>query len=396
MIYRGDKPIADHQGATQLMNSTTVHAPDVVALTADLIAIPSPSQASNQEISSYLRDLLLACEFQVEELSYDDNGHRKVSLIAKKGNGDRGIGFFSHSDTVPGAPGEWDPYTPRMEAGRLIGRGACDMKGPLAATIAAAAAYPASALKQPLFVVVTADEEVGYGGAKQVVAESTLLAQGWPAAAIVAEPTRLRPVYAHKGGTRITVTALGRAAHTSTDQGISANFLIAPFLAEMTELAKLFKQEPRFQNPDFAPPTNGFNMVLDDGGCKSNVTAAKTICTLSFRPMPNDASEEAIALILEAAARHNLHTEVHRNPPFVVAPDAPVVRAALDATGLTTAETVPFGTEAVIFDHFTEPVVLGPGDIAQAHTIGEWIDIAQLQAAVTVYRRLIERFCSTD
>ena len=378
------------------MTATTAYTLDVLALTADLVAIPSPSEESNSAISAYLKKHLIALEFDVEELAYDDHGKRKVSLVAKKGQGQGGLGFFSHSDTVPGAPGPWDPYTPRIEADRLVGRGACDMKGPLAATIAAAAAYPTTALKQPLFIVITADEEVGYGGAKQVAAESRLLAQGWPSVGIIAEPTRLRPVYAHKGGTRISVTAHGRAAHTSTDQGVSANFLIAPFLAEMAELAKLFKQEPRFQNPDFTPSTNGFNMVLDDGGCKANVTAAQTVCTLSFRPMPGDASDEAVRLILDAAARHNLQAETYSFPPFAVPSDAPIVHAALAATGVIAPETVPFGTEAVIFHPYTQLVVLGPGDIAQAHTIGEWIDLNQLRDAVTVYRRLIERFCLAD
>lgn len=368
-------------------------APDVVALTQELVAIPSPSEISNAPISAYLVDILTAAGFHIEELSYDDHGERKVSLVAIKGEGEGGFGLFSHSDTVPGAAGPWEPYTPVVTADRLIGRGACDMKGPLAATIGAAAPIPASALRRPLVIVVTADEEVGYGGARQVAAESKLLAGNWPRYGVVAEPTRLRPVYAHKGGARVTVTAEGSAAHTSTDRGVSANFLIAPFMAEMAELRHLFRAEPRFQNADFDPPTNGFNMVVNDFGCKPNVTAAKTVCTVSLRPMPNDASGEAIELILAAAARHNLSTDMMRAAPFAVAPDATIVLAALDATGLTAAETVPFGTEAIIFDRFTELVVLGPGDIAQAHTVGEWIDLAQLRRAVQVYQRLIERFC---
>jgi acetylornithine deacetylase len=76
----------------------------------------------------------------------------------------------------------------------------------------------------------------------------------------------MRPVYAHKGGVRLKVTAYGVAAHTSTDKGISANFLIAPFLAEMAELNTLVKSEARFQNNEFDPPTNGFNLVLSDLG----------------------------------------------------------------------------------------------------------------------------------
>jgi acetylornithine deacetylase len=267
------------------------------------------------------------------------------------------------------------------------------MKGPLAATVVAALEFARRPLRHPLTLVLTADEEIGYGGAKQVAAESKILADGWPTYGVIAEPTRLRPVYAHKGGCRIHAIAHGCAAHTSTDKGISANFLIAPFLAEMAELAKVFRAEPRFQNPEFDPPTNGFNMVLDDGGTPANVTAAKTVCTLGIRPMPNDASQEAIDLILAAAKRHNLEVDWTLNGPFHVDPASPIIRAAMAATGRAEAETVPFGTEAAIFKDRVELVILGPGDIAQAHTVGEWIDVAQMRAAVEVYRQMIHQFC---
>ena len=367
---------------------------DVLELTGALVAIPSASQRTNVEISNYLKELLESSGFQVEWLEYEDDGQRKVSLVAKKGEGEGGLGFFSHSDTVPGAEEAWDPYDPVIREGKLYGRGSCDMKGPLAATIAAAARTDASALQAPLFVVVTADEEVGYGGARQVAAESTLLREGgWPAMSVVAEPTQLIPVYAHKGGYHIYVTAHGHSAHTSTDVGISANFLIAPFLAEMAELVGRFKSDEAFMNHEFDPPTNGFNMILNDGGTASNVTAARTQCTLSLRTMPDDHHQEALALITERAKAHNLEVSLRGSGPFYIAPDAPVVQVALAATGLPAAQTVPFGTEALVFQEHTQPVVLGPGNIAQAHTVGEYIDVAQLQQAVDVYARMIERVC---
>jgi acetylornithine deacetylase len=367
--------------------------PALLELAQTLIAFPSPFTESNQAIAAYLATLLTDLGFAVEELAYLDDGKRKVSLVARLGEGTGGLGFFSHTDTVtPNADG-WDPYTPTVQDGKLIGRGACDMKGPLAATVVAAAAFVDQPLQRPLTLVLTADEEIGYGGAKQVVTESRLLREIRPTYGVIAEPTRLRPVYAHKGGARIHCTAYGRAAHTSTDAGISANFRIAPFLAEMAELNQLFRREARFQNPDFDPPTNGFNMVIDDGGTPSNVTAAKTVCTLGIRPMPHDASQEAIDLILAAAARHNLETDWYLHEPFAVPPHAPIIQAALAATGRTSAETVPFGTEAAIFKDLAQLVILGPGDIAQAHTVGEWIDLAQLTEAVEVYRQMIHHFC---
>jgi acetylornithine deacetylase len=367
---------------------------DVIQLTQDIVAIKSESQVSNAQVSDFLQETLERCGFEVERLEYlDDNGERKVSLVAKKGGGSGGLGFFSHSDTVPGEPGEWEPFKPIIEDGRLIGRGSCDMKGPLAATIVAAAGIDPARLKQPLFIVITADEEVGFGGAYQVAAESQLLRAGWPEAAVIAEPTRLIPVYAHKGGVHIFVTAYGRAAHSSTDKGVSANFLIAPFLAEMAELATLFRRDERYMNHEFDPPTNGFNMVLDDGNCKTNVTAAKTVCTLSIRTMPNDNHEQTIDLILEKAQKHKLEVTRRELETFYIEPQAEVVQAALKASGVSQAETVPYGTEASVFQKYVPCVVLGPGNIAQAHTVGEWIDLGELSRSVGVYRQLIERFC---
>ncbi len=370
-------------------------APDVVKLTQDLISVKSVSQISNVEISDLIQDRLQDGGFTVERLSYvDDDGLEKVSLIGKKGDGAGGLGFFSHSDTVPGAEDQWSPYQPDEKDGLLYGRGSCDMKGPLAATMVAAMSVDASALQKPIYVVVAADEEVGYGGARQIASESSLLNNGgWPSLGVVAEPTELKPVYAHKGGVGIQVTAHGRAAHTSTDKGISANFLVAPFLAEMAELAKLFKTDPRFRNSEFDPPTNGFNMVMTDHGCARNVSAARTDVGLSIRTMPNDHHEEAVQLIVDAAKKYDLEVSYAGGGPFYVDKGAEIVKLSCEATGLPEAKTVPFGTEATVYQDFSELVILGPGNIAQAHTVGEFIDVAQLRDSVDVYSRMIDSVC---
>ncbi|MCZ6679415.1 MAG: M20/M25/M40 family metallo-hydrolase [Candidatus Poribacteria bacterium] len=367
---------------------------DTIQLTKDIVAINSVSQRSNAAVSDLLEDTLKQCAFEVERLEFvDDNGERKVSLVGKKGEGADGFGLFSHSDTVPGMEGDWNPFDPVVEDGRLIGRGSCDMKGPIAATIAAGAEIDAAKLQKPLFIVITSDEEISGLGARQVAEESTLFNAERPKHGVIAEPTRLSPVYAHKGGGRVIVTAHGRAAHTSTDKGISANFLIAPFLAEMAELATLFKTDESFMNREFNPPTNGFNMILDDGGCKPNISAAKTVCTLSFRPMPNDRSDDVIAMVTERAEKYGLEISSRKGTPFYISPDAEIVQAGLKATGAAKAGTVPFGTDAATFKDYLQLVILGPGNIAQAHTVGEWIEVAQLVESVDVYKRMIEMLC---
>jgi acetylornithine deacetylase len=248
-------------------------------------------------------------------------------------------------------------------------------------------------LKRPIVIAATADEEVGYGGAKAVLAHSELLKAASPKHGVIAEPTSLIPVYAHKGGTVVTVTANGVAAHTSTDRGTSANFLIAPFLAEMAEMAKRIKADPSYHRSEFDPPTVGFNMTIDDFGCRLNVTAPKSVARVGFRPMPGDRSDDITAEVVDRARHYGFDVEVGGNPPFAGSPDVKVVQSARAATGGATPMTAPYGTEAVIFQEVLEAVVLGPGSIAQAHTNGEWIALEQLYRAVDVYTRMIEDLC---
>jgi acetylornithine deacetylase len=367
---------------------------NLIQLAQELVAIPSVSHWSNTEISDRLEQWLKAAAFDVERLEYvDPNDETKVSLVAKKGQGPNGLAFISHSDTVPGQEDVWPAFSPALENGRLVGRGSCDMKGPLAATLVAAAGVDPARLKKAVYIVVTADEEAGGLGARHVAAESTLLKINGPQYGVIAEPTQLIPVYSHKGGCQITVTAHGQAAHTSTDQGISANFLIAPFLAEMAELATILKTDESFMNHDFDPPTLGFNMTVDDGGCRPNVTAAKTVSVLSFRPMPNDRSEELRTMIIDKARLYGFEVSDRWLKSFYTSPEAELVQVACQAAGVDRPATVPFGTDAFHLQDSLELVILGPGNIAQAHTVGEWIEIAQLEQAVTIYSKMIEALC---
>jgi len=367
---------------------------DVLSLTQTIVAMRSETTESNLEVTDFVHEWLAARGFVIERLHYTDaNGIDKHNLVAKKGEGTGGLGFFSHSDTVPGDPREWEPWNPLVKDGKLYGRGSCDMKGPLAASMIAAAAFDADTLQRPIYLAVAADEEQGHLGAHYMQEHAATFQENWPTWSVIPEPTDLQPVYAHKGGARVVVTATGRAAHTSTDKGVSANFLIAPFLGEMAELAKLFKTEKRFQNEEFSPPTNGFNLTIDDGQCRTNVTAAKTVAQMSIRVMPNDHHEEQIAMIEAAAKKHGLDVEWSALGPFYVDKNAEVIQAACRATGIAQAITVPYGTEAESYQRYTQCVILGPGNIEQAHTIGEWVEVQQLTDAVGIYKRMIEDLC---
>ena len=134
---------------------------DVVELTKELVAIESETQHSNRAVSERIEAVMRQIGFDVERIVYidfkdDERGVEKVCLVGRLGpDGDAadtgGLGFFGHSDTVPGGDG-WSPYAPFEQDGRLVGRGTCDMKGALAAMLVAASRSRIADLRRPLFL----------------------------------------------------------------------------------------------------------------------------------------------------------------------------------------------------------------------------------------------------
>ena len=366
---------------------------NVLSLSKKLVSMYSVSAHSNVEVCDYIEGWLKSEGFTIERLEYtDENGVLKANLIAKLGHGTGGIAFCSHCDTVPGEG--WDAFTPVVKDGRLHGRGSCDMKGPLAATMVAAATIDRAKLAQPLYIVVTADEETGLDGANYVSQHSQILQESRPQYGVIAEPTRLIPVYGHKGYARISTTAYGKAAHSSTGLGVSATFRIAPFMAEMAQLAEQLNTDERYMNHEFLPPTNGFNITVNDGNCALNVTAAKTEVGLSFRVMPDSQAEELLAMIIETAEKYGLDAHSEYEDALYTSLDSELIKAACAVTGISSPEVVAYGTDGIYLQScIDELVILGPGDIAVAHTIYESISVDELERSVDLYRQMIERLC---
>ena len=368
---------------------------NVVELTQSLIKIRSVSRDSNAPVSDYLHQLLEEIGCEVERLEYiDDQGELKVNLIGRLGDGSGGLAFCSHSDTVPGQEVDWPAFEPEIQDGNLFGRGSCDMKGPLAATIVAASQIDVSRLKRPVYIVITADEEIGLLGAKYVAEKSQMLKNERPAFGVIAEPTEMIPVYAHKGGASAKVTSHGVAAHSSTDKGVSANFELARFMAEMADLRDLSMKNPDYQDDEFDPPTNGFNMTMTDFNTAGNVTAPKAVCRVGFRTMPKAKNEELFDRIVTTAEKYGFEVDSRLHEPLFVSTDSPLVTAAVKALDGRQPETVSYGTDGIYLKNvIPQMVVLGPGSIGVAHTIQEHVPVAELEQAVEVYKSLINDLC---
>ncbi len=374
---------------------------DPLELTAALVAIPSVSSQSNAAVSDRLQAQLQADGYEVERLTYRDRqGIEKVNVVGRKGPAEPGgVAYFAHTDVVPadtwtGPNGS--PFTPAVHGDRLYGRGSCDMKGSLACFVAAASRVPANEMRAPVYVIATADEEVGFHGAQQVATESTLyqaLVAG-EARGIIGEPTELQVVHAHKGTYGFKATARGRAAHSSTREGLNANLAMIPFLAEMKRIHDETLVAPEWQHPEFDPPWISWNIGINDHTHAVNITAPQSVCTVYYRPMPGQRPDELLARAEVAATANGLEFEVTwKAGPLYTDARAPYVQELLQLTGCPTSKTVAYGTDGVMYSAVKQIVVLGPGSIRQAHTDDEFITLADLRAGTDLYTRLIQRWC---
>jgi acetylornithine deacetylase len=260
--------------------------------------------------------------------------------------------------------------------------------------LAAADRFSRSDLGKPLFIVCTADEEVGYVGARDVVARSRLFQELRSGQGIIGEPTVLEVVYAHKGVLGFVATARGRAAHSSTGLGVNANLAIIPFLAEMKQIHDEIARDPKYRNPEFEPPVPGWNIGVNDGNTPVNVTAPRSVVTVYFRPMPGTDVDAIVRRVQATAEANGLELELVGSGQAVYTdPNSAFVRQVLALAGRDRPRTVPYGTDGLAFGQHLPVVVCGPGDIAQAHTVDEWIELEQLEQGTELYVRLIERFC---
>ncbi len=365
-----------------------------------LVRFDSVSRTSNAAVTDFAELKLRELGFATERLEFDDAQNvRKACVIGKKGSGTGGLAYFGHTDVVPAD--RWfssahGPFEPTVKEGRLFGRGSCDMKGSIACMLAAASLASEKNLKQPLYITCTADEEIGYGGAQEVARRSQLYREmvSGKSHGIVGEPTRLEVVYAHKGTYGFSAVSHGRAAHSSTSHGINANLAMIPFLAEMKAIHDDLEHDPAWQNPEFEPPGVSWNIGINDHTPAVNITPPQSICTVYFRPSPGQDGEVLMARARAAAERFGLEFKRgHSGRPLYVDPHSEFVRQVLHLAGKSAPRTVAYGTDGTMFGELENILVLGPGDIAQAHTHDEWIELAQLEQGTALYVRLIEHFC---
>jgi len=374
-----------------------------VDLAQQLIGFDSISSKSNARVAAQMRGWLERLGFEVEQLEFvDPQGELKVSLVAKRGPGTGGIAYFCHNDVVP--VDDWNaaaggPFSGAVSGGKLWGRGACDMKGSAAAALAAIARLPAAEQQSPIYFVATSDEEHGMHGARLVSQQSKLFAEmvAHGTVGIIGEPTQLQVVNSHKGTCNLTVTSRGRAAHSSTADGLNANWQLIDFLSYIKQVQLRCETEARLQNEQFQPPTLSLNLVITNRPAAANITVGAASCQVFLRPMPQVAWEELVEEIIQTTNRLGLElAPVSKLPPVFTPADRPFVQTALRLVNAaqvgTQLGTVSYATDGCWFTRMHDLIVLGPGSIEQAHRPDEWIAIDQLEQGVDVFQRFFMHY----
>ncbi|HEU0277992.1 MAG TPA: acetylornithine deacetylase [Rhodanobacteraceae bacterium] len=320
------------------------------------------------------------------DVAITDHGSGSVSLYAVRGTPK--YLFNVHLDTVPDAPG-WsaNPFALRVEGARAVGLGACDVKGAAAALLAAVQAHPGD-----IALLFTSDEE---GSSPQCVREFLATPRAFDGV-IVAEPTRAEAVLAHRGIQSVRVRFQGTAGHASRAQG--------PADSALHQAVRWSAAALDFANAKADEEFGGlrgmrFNLGRLEGGIKPNMIAPSAELRFGMRPLP---SMDPDGLLTELRALTQPEpaefAETFRGPPLPACTpgDAPARLAAATALAgrlaLPVGVAVDFWTEAALFSQTGLPtLVFGPGDIAQAHSVDEWVALDQLARVAGAYARVLER-----
>lgn len=364
----------------------------VLELASELVSIPSYER--EEEVARFLARRLRAIGFEV---ALEEVEPGRPNLIARLPGVGRTLMFCGHMDTVP--PDSPDQLRPRVEGGRLYGRGACDMKGALAAMVCALEDLAEGGRAGGLVFLATVGEETGFLGMRYFMAHYRDRIAG----CIVGEPTSLEVGVAHKGGAWIELTTIGRPAHGSTpERGVNAVYHMALVVrAIQEELAAALRERT---HPLLGPGT--VNVGLIRGGTRPNVVPARCTIQVDRRLLPGETPEgamEELTVLVENLTREYPELAVEMRlmqsyPPLEVGADEAIVRAVIGACRAVRGREpeivgLSYGTDGALSQAGGIPTVIcGPGSAAQAHTEGEFVDVAELIAAAHIYREAARGF----
>jgi acetylornithine deacetylase len=364
--------------------TATVVDAELSDLAARLVAVDSvnpalvPGGRGEREIAFFVAGWCGDRGLEVEVV-----GEERPSVIATRrgSGGGRSLLLNGHLDTV-GVAGMEAPFQPRVEEGRLYGRGAYDMKGALAAILLAAA--QSTGLRGDLIVTAVADEELASTGTE------TVLDRVRADAAIVVEPTDLRLAVAHRGFVGFELETAGVAAHGSRpDLGVDAIRKMGPVLVALEELDARLQGGPRHA---LVGPAS-LHASLIEGGQEFSSYPACCVLTGERRTIPGETVEQVERELRAIAGDASLRIGVSREP-FEQPIGHPFVKIVGRAAETQEYGGVPFWTDAALITAAGIPTVLYGPFGEGAHAAVEWVDLASLERLRDVVLRVADEWCA--
>ena len=370
-----------------------------------LISYPTISADSNldliQFIANYLEDL--GAEVYINQ---NEDGNKANLFATLGGKNPNSILLSGHTDVVPVSEQKWDtdPFELFQKDDKLYGRGACDMKGFIAALLCKAKEYSELDLKTPVSFAFTYDEEVGCLGA-QNLAKWLDISNIKPKITIIGEPTMMKVIEGHKGCCEYTTHFRGKAGHGSMPElGVNAVEYALLFGTKLMNLANDLKSR-KPSNSKFEPPWTTVNIGQIEGGIAHNVIPENCSLRWEFRPVQSSdydyvkrtmetyVSKDLFPQMQKTYKEAEIYTEVLGEvtglEPTEINEARDIVR---ELTGQNDADLVSFGTEAGIYNSLGSSVVVcGPGSIEQAHKPNEFVSLQQLNACLSFLDRLKEK-----
>jgi acetylornithine deacetylase len=357
----------------------------------------APGAPGERAIAEFIADSLRSFGLETE-IHESEPGRASVLGRLRGTGGGRKLMFNAHCDTVDVA-GMSEPFSGAIRDGKLYGRGSFDMKGSLAACMAAAKALSDGGvrLSGDVLVAAVADEEYGSLGTTDLIRRVQV------DAAIVTEPTALDVCLAHKGYLWIEVEVQGRAAHGSKfNLGIDANMKMGQFLHRLSKLERELRARP----PHLLVGPPSLHAAILKGGAGLSTYAPLSTVHIERRTVPGETEAQAVAeiqAIVDSLAAEDAEFAATVRPyfvrdPFEVPEDASVVRAVDDAAGRVLGRRpahigdTPWMDAALLQAAGVETVVFGAKG-AGAHSDVEWVDLESVMKLAEILAEAAAEYC---
>ncbi|WP_291632670.1 M20 family metallopeptidase [Clostridium sp.] len=381
---------------------------EIISIAKQLVSMESHKnyELKESEVAIWIKNYL---EKEGIESSIEDVEKNRPNVYGQLRGENEGIELMltGHTDTVLGFNMDYPPFQPFIKDGKLYGRGSVDMKGGITAMLAAMVAVKRSnaVLSHGVMFAGVIDEEERSKGTEYLIKKNVKAKM-----AIIGEPTQLKVCTAHKGMEWIEVTFKGRSAHASRPhEGINAIYAA-------TEFIKMVKDElqPKIESYKFDILGNGsINVGVIQGGDEPNIVCDQCSLKIDRRWLPNETMESLYDEITKVAQkaidivggtfeirRMSEYTSALGNSPHHIQHNHPLVQQAIKSVTEVTGKpqepcAFPAWSDAALLStHMgTECIILGPGNINQAHSNDEFCEIDQIIQATYIYMDIIEKLC---